>query len=99
MTSSAGQTALSPPIFLLGICSTRIFLYLCLQNYTALIPVLQKEWQMSNAAAGSVVSAYQTGYLISMVALAALSDWLSPKKLFFYSSVAFAASCLPGRRR
>ncbi len=59
-----------------------------------MIPVLQKEWQMSNTAAGSVLSAYHTGFLISIVALAALSDWVSPKKVFFYSSIAFAASCL-----
>ena len=88
------QNDFSPNVFLLGVCSTRIFLYLSLQNYTALIPILQKEWQMSNAAAGSVVSAYQTGFLISMVSLAALSDWVSAKKVFLYSSIAFAVSSL-----
>ncbi|NWF56607.1 MAG: MFS transporter [Syntrophaceae bacterium] len=94
MMFNFGQRTVPPHIFLLGICSARIFLYLCLQNYTALIPVLQKEWQMSNTAAGSVVSAYQTGFLISMVALAALSDWVSPKKVFLYSCLSFAASSL-----
>jgi MFS family permease len=94
MISDPHQKAFSPHVFLLGICSTRIFLYLSLQNYTALIPILQKEWQMSNAAAGSVVSAYQTGFLISMVSLAALSDWVSAKKVFLYSSIAFAVSSL-----
>ena len=94
MTSNRGQTTLSPHIFLLGICSARIFLHASLQNYTALIPVLQKEWQMSNAAAGSVVSAFQTGFLISVVGLAALSDWVSAKKVFLYSCIAFAVSGL-----
>ena len=94
MISDPVQRRVSPRIFLLGICSGRIFLYLCLQNYAALIPVLQKEWQMSNAAAGSIVSAYQTGFLISVVSLAALSDWVSAKKVFLYSCVAFAVSGL-----
>jgi MFS family permease len=84
----------SPKVFLLGICSTRIFLYLALQNYVALIPILQKEWQMSNTAAGSIVSAYHTGFLISVVGMAALSDWVSAKKVFLYSSIAFAVSSL-----
>ncbi|KPK88001.1 MAG: hypothetical protein AMJ94_16085 [Deltaproteobacteria bacterium SM23_61] len=94
MIPSPRQKTVSPLIFLLAICSTRLFLHLCLQNYTVLIPVLQKEWQMSNTAAGSVLSAYHTGFLISIVAMAALSDWVSPKKVFFYSSIAFAASSL-----
>jgi MFS family permease len=94
MIPSMGQKDFSPNTFLLGVCSTRIFLYLSLQNYTALIPLLQQEWQMSNAAAGSIVSAYQTGFLISMVSLAALSDWVSAKKVFLYSSIAFAVSSL-----
>jgi MFS family permease len=94
MISDPGQRRVSPRIFLLGICSGRIFLYLCLQNYAALIPVLQKEWQMSNTAAGSIISAYQTGFLISVVGLAALSDWVSAKKVFLYSCVAFAVSGL-----
>jgi MFS family permease len=92
MIPGMGQKDFSTNAFLLGICSTRIFLYLSLQNYTALIPILQKEWQMSNAAAGSVISAYQTGFLISVVSLAALSDWVSAKKVFLYSSIAFAVS-------
>ncbi|MCX5915139.1 MAG: hypothetical protein NTX30_00465, partial [Deltaproteobacteria bacterium] len=94
MISNFGRRTVSPHTFLLAICSTRFFLYLCLQNYTTLIPVLQKEWQMSNTAAGSVVSAFHTGFLISIVTLAALSDWVSPKKVFFYSSIASAVSCL-----
>lgn len=93
MTPAAGSTALSPTVFLFALCSARIFLHLTLQNYTALIPVLQKEWHMSNTAAGSVVSAYQAGFLISMVGLAALSDWVSARKVFLYSCMAFAASC------
>ena len=94
MISSPRQRRVSPRIFLLGICSGRIFLYLSLQSYAALIPVLQKEWQMSNAAAGSIISAYQTGFLISVVGLAALSDWVSAKKVFLYSCFAFAVTGL-----
>jgi MFS family permease len=71
-----------------------MFLHFSLQNYVALIPVLQNEWQMSNTAAGSVLSAYHTGFLISLVGLSILTDWVSAKKVFFYSCIAFAVSSL-----
>lgn len=83
-----------PYTFLTGICSTRLLLYLGLQNYPALIPVLQKEWEMSSAAAGSIVSAYQVGFLISLVALSSLTDWVSTKKVFLYSCIACAVTTL-----
>lgn len=83
---------ISPYTTLSGICSARLLLYLGLQNYPALIPVLQKEWDMSGAAAGAVVSAYQAGFLISLVGLSSLTDWVSTKKVFLYSCVASAIS-------
>ncbi len=78
----------------MGLCSSRMCLYLSLQSYAALIPVLQREWQMSNAAAGSIVSVYQIGFLVSLVGLSALTDWVSAKKVYIYSCIVFTASCL-----
>lgn len=49
---------------------------------------------MSNAAAGSIVSAYQIGFLVSLVGLSVLTDWVSAKKVYLYSCIAFAVSCL-----
>jgi MFS family permease len=94
MNLSRSRTGLSPHVILTGLCSSRMFLYLSLQSYPALIPVLQKEWQMSNTAAGSIVSVYQTGFLISLVGLSVLTDWISTKKVYLSSAVAFAASSL-----
>ncbi len=37
MIFNFGQKTVSPHIFLLAICCTRLFLHLCLQNYTALV--------------------------------------------------------------
>ncbi len=84
----------SPYIILLGICLARGFLHLTLQNYAALIPVLQKEWLMSSAAAGSVLSAFHAGFVVSLVGLSILTDWVSTKRVFLYSCIAFALSCL-----
>jgi len=83
-----------PYVLLGGICSVRFFVNLAVQNYSILIPVLQKDWGMSSAAAGSIVSAYQIGFLISLVGLSSLTDWVSTKKVFLYSCVASAVSCV-----
>ena len=92
--SRSNRICLSPYVILTGLCSSRMLLYLSIQSYPALIPVLQKEWQMSNAAAGSIVSAYQAGFLISVVGLSVLTDWVSTKKVYLYSCLGFAVSCL-----
>jgi MFS family permease len=84
----------SPYFFLLILCFTRFLLHLSLQNYPALIPVLQKQWQMSSAAAGSVVSSFHFGYFLSLVGLSFLTDWVSTKKVFIASCIAYAASSL-----
>lgn len=86
--------ARSPYFLLFGFCLTRILIQLPLQNYQPLIPILQKEWAMTSTAAGSVVSAFQVGFLISLVGLSPLSDWVSTKKVFIYSCLASAVTAL-----
>ncbi len=80
--------------YLLGICCARTFLHISLQNYAALIPLLQKEWQISNAAAGSIISAFHGGFVISLAGLSILTDWVSTKKVFLYSCLSFAIASL-----
>ncbi len=94
MNLSRPRAGLSPQTILTGLCSSRMFLYLSLQSYAALIPILQKEWQMSNTAAGSIMSVYHLGFLISLVGLSALTDWISTKKVYLCSAVAFAVASL-----
>ena len=94
MMAGREQKAFSTSAMLWGICSSRMFTYSSLQSYAALLPVLQKEWQMSNAAAGSIVSAFQVGFLVSLVGLSVLTDWVSARKVFLYSCIAFAVSGL-----
>jgi MFS family permease len=79
---------------LFGICAARFLLYLALQNYPTLIPLLQKDWEMSAAAAGSVVSVYYAGFLISLVGLSALTDWVSTRKVFLYSCLTSALTAV-----
>jgi len=71
--------------WLTGICFSRVFNGLVFMTYAAALPVLQKEWQMSAAAAGSIASGFQLGYAISLVIFSALADRISPKILYLRS--------------
>lgn len=59
-------------------------------TYAATLPVLQQEWGMSAAAAGSIAGGFQLGYAISLVIFSFLADWFCPKKLYLGSMTACA---------
>jgi len=59
-------------------------------TYAAALPVLQKEWQMSSIAAGSIASGFQIGYALSLVTFSTLADRISPKALYLWSNFAGA---------
>jgi len=45
--------------WLLAICLSRVGAYMAYIAYAATLPVLQREWQLSGTAAGSIASAFQ----------------------------------------
>ncbi len=61
-------------------------------NYTAVLSLIQAEWRLSNAAAGSIFSAHQLGYIVSGVLLTFLTDRYNARTIFllsaFWSAVA-----------
>ncbi len=59
---------------------------LVFSNYSALLPVLQKEWGLTNGQAGWVYSSYQIGYILSVVALTSLTDYANPKHIYILSA-------------
>jgi MFS family permease len=42
--------------------------------YAAALPVLQREWHLSGTAAGSIASAFQVAYALSLMACSELAD-------------------------
>ncbi len=76
--------------WILGVCSSRIFTWLVAMTYSAALPVLQKEWEMSSAAAGSISSGFQVGLALSLVCLSELADRIGPKRIFLWSNISSA---------
>ena len=73
-------------LWLLGICSSRVFTHLVVMTYAAALPVLQTEWQMSAASAGSISSGFQIGYAFSLLVFSALADRVGAKRVFLLSN-------------
>ena len=81
-------------LWLLGICSARVFTYLVFMAYAAALPVLQREWEMSAAAAGSISSGLQIAYAVSLVIFSELADRLGARRVFLWSIFSSTAAAL-----
>jgi len=56
-------------------------------NYSAVLPILQKDWSLTGAQAGIILSAFQAGYVIAVVVLGFLSDRVGGRKVFIISAI------------
>src|SRR3990172_2515792 len=59
---------------------------LVFSNYSALLPLLQKEWFLTNSQAGWIYSSYQIGYILSVVILTSLTDYTNPKYIYLLTA-------------
>jgi len=81
-------------LWLAGVCLSRMGTGLVLITYAAALPVLQREWGMSATAGGSISTASQIGYAISLVIFSSLADVWGAKRVFLGSMTAGAVSAL-----
>ncbi len=56
-------------------------------NYSALLPILQKEWSLTNGQAGWIFSSYQIGYILSVAFLISLTDYTHPKYIYIITAL------------
>lgn len=72
--------------WLLAFCASYACIMLVFLNYTAVLPLIQKEWHLSGAAAGSIFSVHQLGYIASGVLLTFLTDRYNARAIFILSA-------------
>jgi len=80
--------------WLLAICVSRVGAYMVYIAYAATLPVLQREWHLSGTAAGSIASAFQIAYAVSLMGCSALADRVGARTVFLGGTVASAAASL-----
>jgi MFS family permease len=71
--------------WLAGICVSRVFNGLIFMTYAAALSVLQKEWAMSAAQAGSISTGFQLGYAFSLVVFSSVADRISARTVYLGS--------------
>jgi MFS family permease len=81
-------------VWLAGLCLSRFLVALVFTSYAAVLPVLQREWEMSAAAAGAVGSAFQIGFACSLVGFNLLADRVGARPAFLWSSLAGAPTAI-----
>jgi len=60
-------------------------------TYPALLPMLQREWAMSNTEAGLVSGLFFAGYMAAVPVLTALTDRLDARRIYLVASIVAAA--------
>ncbi len=77
-----------------GICASRVFNGLIFMTYAGALSVLRREWDMSAAQAGAIVTGFQIGYAVSLVVFSSIADRVSPKKVYLWSMFTAGVSSL-----
>ena len=80
--------------WLVLMCTCQLFIMLVFINYSAVLPMLQAEWGMSNTQAGMIFSVYQLGYIASGVILSTLTDRMNTRLIFITAAFWSAAANL-----
>jgi MFS family permease len=78
--------------WLFAICLSRVGAYMVYIAYAAAMPVLQREWQMSATAAGSIASSFQLAYALSLMGCSELADRLGARRMFVTGTLASAVA-------
>jgi len=80
--------------WLAAVCASELGTLFVFSNFSALLPLLQKEWALSNSEAGLIVSFYQFGYIGAVMILATLTDYMPPRRIYLWSAFWTAAASL-----
>lgn len=85
------------PSWLIGLSATQACAVLVFMSFAGALPLLQRDWQLSNSQAGAIQAAGQIGYLLAVLVSSSLTDYVSTKKLIVggalwagFSNLAFA---------
>jgi MFS family permease len=88
------QGAKSDAAWLTELCLSRVGFVFIFTTYSAALPLLKADWNMSASEAGLVQSAWHTGYLISLFAVGFIADRCGAKKTFLAGSILASTSAL-----
>jgi MFS family permease len=63
-------------------------------GYTSLLPMIQREWGMSNSAAGLIGGVFFAGYMAAVPILTSLTDRIDSRRVYLWACVISSAGAL-----
>ncbi|HEV8440750.1 MAG TPA: MFS transporter [Methylomirabilota bacterium] len=72
--------------WLAAVCAAELGTMLVFSNFSALLPLLTREWNLSNTEAGLILAFYQVGYIGTVAILATLTDYMPPRRIYLWSA-------------
>ncbi|MBS4022496.1 MAG: MFS transporter [Dethiobacter sp.] len=69
------------------LCLAEVGTMLVLLNYSAVLPIIKEEWGLTNTQSGLIFSSYQVGYIMLVVILSTLTDYIDTKKIYVFSAL------------
>ncbi len=81
-------------LWLLEFCAARAAFATMFTAWSAVLPLLRNDWQLSAWQAGMVQSAYHVGFLVSLFAVGFLSDRFGARRIYLVSGLAASVSGL-----
>lgn len=67
--------------WLWALCATQAGAVLVFLNFAGALPLIQADWQLSNAQAGAIQAAGQIGYVLAVLILSSLTDYVGAELL------------------
>jgi MFS family permease len=80
--------------WLLSLCLSRTCMAAIFMSYPAALPVLRPAWDMSATAAGSISTAFQFGYAVSLLVCSSVADRMGARRVFLLSGALSAVTAL-----
>lgn len=82
------------PLWLVGLCLSRLLLSLIFTAYAGVMPLLREAWEMSAAKAATIQSAWHLGYLVSLFVVGMLADRYGARRMYLLTGVVAALAAL-----
>lgn len=75
------------PAWFWALCLTQAGSLLVFLNFAGALPLIQVDWQLTHAEAGTIQAAVQGGYLAAVLVLSSLTDYVAPKWLILLGAL------------
>lgn len=85
---------IAPNVWLYALAIAQAGTLLVFLNFAGALPLIQADWQLSNAEAGAIQSAGQIGYVLAVLVLSSSTDYLRAERLVPASALWAAISNL-----